>query len=195
MVVTPNLLAQCRRNVKRGEKAWYPSPYSQYDPDKLCYNDEVAKDINRIGNVDLVYAGGGGPVFKEDISDERLQIRNAIKQTPLTLSTERGFWRDFGFGITCLYKSDFLATGGFDLTIEGWGEEDIRLFLSLIKSGLDVFRARQVDLIHIFHNKYCDQDISEEQRQACLRTKASHYASQKCLAKTWYLKQALKAKS
>lgn len=182
MVVTPNIVAQCRQNIRQGRNAWYPSPYSQYDPDKLCFNNDVPKPID--DRQYMAYDSDAGPV-QRDVSSERLLIRETIKRTPLTLNRDRGFWRDFGFGIACMYKSDFIRTGGFDLTIEGWGEEDIRLYVSLIKSGIDVFRARQKDLVHIFHHKYCDADISNEQAKACRRTKASHYASQNCLAKMW----------
>ncbi|XP_039250786.2 chondroitin sulfate synthase 1-like [Styela clava] len=184
MVVTPNLVTQCRQNIRQGRNAWYPVPYSQYDPDKLCFHDELPRHIEE--RHDLVYDVGAGPVPKESSSRERQLMRESIKRTPLTLNRDRGFWRDFGFGIACMYKSDFIATGGFDLTIEGWGEEDVRLYVSLIQSGIDVFRVRQKDLVHIFHHKYCDADISGEQAKACRRTKASHFASQKCLANMWF---------
>uniref|UniRef100_A0A8C5S842 Hexosyltransferase n=1 Tax=Laticauda laticaudata TaxID=8630 RepID=A0A8C5S842_LATLA len=29
-----------------------------------------------------------------------------------------GFWRDYGFGITCIYKSDLINAGGFDTSIQ-----------------------------------------------------------------------------
>lgn len=181
MIVTPNLAERCQAIAQEGDSVWYPVSFSQYDPEKLCYNDNVDSASKEDTRRNMQNA--------EMRSDIRTQ-REAIKQTPLTLNSNRGFWRDFGFGIACMHKADFIKTGGFDLSIEGWGEEDIRLFLSLLKSGIDVFRSRQVDLIHIFHQKYCDPNIPKEQSQACYRTRASHFASQKCLAAMWEKRKA-----
>jgi len=179
MVITPELATQCQRNVARHKTAWYPVPFSQYDPDRLCYDGSLARSAGEEAVIEAVNPAG-------DSSHERNQIRESIKQSPLTLEEDRGFWRDFGFGIACFYKSDFVKAGGFDLAIEGWGEEDIRLYLSLIKSGLDVFRSKQADLVHIFHPKFCDSSLTGEQARACRSTKASHYAGQRCLAKTFF---------
>ena len=54
------------------------------------------------------------------------------------LLTDRsyGFWRTYGFGMTCQYRSDYLKVGGFDLSIEGWGSEDQQLYARYLeKSG------------------------------------------------------------
>lgn len=38
-----------------------------------------------------------------------------------------GFWRTYSYGMVGIYKKDFLASDGFDLSIEGWGMEDVKL--------------------------------------------------------------------
>lgn len=50
-------------------------------------------------------------------------------QSPLTVDGHRedhykidynsGYWRSFGYGLLCVYQSDFIATGGFDTSIKG----------------------------------------------------------------------------
>ena len=168
MLVTPDLVTQCRRHVRQGATAWYPISFSQYDPDRLCFEERFFHD--RSIGADAIVGPG------------RERIRDQIQRTPLVLSEERGFWRDFGFGIACVYKLDFLRAGGFNLAIEGWGREDVDLYLSLLKSDLDVFRSNQVDLIHIFHSKHCSESLTGEQRRSCFQTQATHYASQRCLS-------------
>ena len=155
MLVTPSLASQCRRNTKRGARAWFPVPYSQYDPHRRCDKMHMAGDL---------------PV---DPGDE------------FAVGEEIGFWRLFGLGITCMYKSDFARAGGFDLTIKGWGEEDVRLCMSVVASGVEPFRSNDVDLIHIFHHKYCSAELHGAQARACMGTKASHYGSQRCLSQKY----------
>lgn len=166
MIVTPDHVHQCRAHVRQGDTAWYPISFSQYDPEKLCFEKELSRGVGYV---------------PDRLQDAKDKILEQIKSTPMVLSKERGFWRDFGFGITCMFKSDFLGAGGFDLSILGWGEEDIKMYLSLLKSGLNIFRSKQVDLIHIFHAKDCPLSLVGEQRLSCQRTKFSHCASQQCL--------------
>lgn len=44
------------------------------------------------------------------------------------ISRKRGYWRTGGLGNLCVYKSDYLAAGGFDTNINGWGSEDDDLY-------------------------------------------------------------------
>ena len=46
----------------------------------------------------------------------------------LFVDRKYGFWREYGFGMTCQYRADYLRVGGFDLNIEGWGTEDLGLY-------------------------------------------------------------------
>lgn len=181
MAVSPSLASQCRRHVSKSQFAWYPIPFSQYDPDRLCIDESgMRSDVGAL--VDDVNIN---PAIEES------QARAEIARTPFAVGEERGFWRNFGYGITCMYKSDFAKAGGFDLTIEGWGEEDVRLYRAVLKSGTNAFRSNEAELIHIFHHKYCSSDLVGEQARACQSTKKSHYASQKCLSKTYFQKHEL----
>ena len=181
MAVTPSLAAQCRRHVSKSKFAWYPIPFSQYDPDRLCVDDGIVRSDEGALVADM----------NVNLAVEESQVREAIARTPFTVSEERGFWRNFGYGITCMYKSDFAKSGGFDLTIEGWGEEDVRLYRAVLKSGINAFRSNDADLVHIFHQKHCSADLIGEQARACQSSKKSHYASQKCLSKTYFKKHEL----
>uniref|UniRef100_A0A8C1N0X9 Hexosyltransferase n=1 Tax=Cyprinus carpio TaxID=7962 RepID=A0A8C1N0X9_CYPCA len=65
------------------------------------------------------------------------------EDSAFVFTKKSGFWRHYGFGITCIFKSDFLKAGGFDTSIQGWGLEDVDLFTKVINSGLKVFRSQE----------------------------------------------------
>ncbi|XP_048359174.1 chondroitin sulfate synthase 3 [Sphaerodactylus townsendi] len=96
-----------------------------------------------------------------------------------------GFWRDYGFGIACIYKSDLVSAGGFDTSIQGWGLEDVDLFTKVITSGLKAFRSQEVGVVHIFHQVHCDPNLDPKQYKMCLGSKASTFASAMQLAEIW----------
>lgn len=99
-----------------------------------------------------------------------------------------GFWRDYGFGISCIFKSDLLRAGGFDTSIQGWGLEDVDLFTKVINSGLKVFRSQEAGIVHIFHPVLCDTHLEPKQYKMCVGSKASAYASTMQLAQLWLSK-------
>lgn len=91
----------------------------------------------------------------------------------LIIERTHGFWRAYGFGMTCQYRSDYLRVGGFDLNIEGWGSEDLGLYEKLLQqSDIRIIRAPDRDLFHYFHEKKCDPSLSNEQYRSCLGSKA-----------------------
>ncbi|KAJ8287287.1 hypothetical protein GJAV_G00049810 [Gymnothorax javanicus] len=96
-----------------------------------------------------------------------------------------GFWRDYGFGISCIFKSDLLKAGGFDTSIQGWGLEDVDLFTKVINSGLKAFRSQETGIVHIYHPVHCDTNLEPKQYKMCLGSKASTYASVTQLAELW----------
>ncbi|KAL5004060.1 hypothetical protein ScPMuIL_017516 [Solemya velum] len=97
-------------------------------------------------------------------------------------NSDMGYWRHFGFGIASMFRSDLISIGGFDLTIQGWGKEDVDLFSRFIGSNMTVFRAIDPGMIHAFHPVICDPNVDPVQFKMCIGSKSSSYASQKNLA-------------
>ena len=93
------------------------------------------------------------------------------------INRDTGYWRDFGFGMTCQYKNDFLKIGGFDLSIKGWGMEDVKLYRSYLASDLVVIRAADRGIFHKWHSKYCSRNLTPAQFLACIKSKVKSEAS------------------
>lgn len=94
------------------------------------------------------------------------------------INRDTGYWRDFGFGMTCQYKSDFENIGGFDLSIKGWGMEDVKLYRNYLASELVVVRAADRGIFHMWHPKFCSRNLTQAQFLACIKSKVKSEASQ-----------------
>lgn len=93
-----------------------------------------------------------------------------------------GYWRESSFGQLCLYKDDYLRSGGFPQNIKGWGREDIELGDRLIfKANLDLFRSADPDFIHKYHAINCTVQ-NKKQRKMCDAVRSKTFASRKRLA-------------
>ncbi|XP_054159203.1 chondroitin sulfate synthase 1-like [Oppia nitens] len=99
------------------------------------------------------------------------------------ISGERGYWRQFGFGIVSIFKSDLQSVGGFNVSIHGWGMEDVNLYDRIIHSNFTIFRSIDHQLVHIYHDIHCDHSLTSIQYEMCLGTKLSSLGSVQKLAK------------
>lgn len=113
---------------------------------------------------------------------------------------DSGFWKDFDFGMTCQYRSDFLhignemilfgnsqalvwgcrhhscvvlCSGGF----EGRAVDDVHLYRKYLHSGLEVIRAPSRALFHMWTETVCAEHLSSDSFKLCLWWKALNEAS------------------
>ncbi|XP_068980357.1 chondroitin sulfate synthase 1 [Bombus flavifrons] len=118
--------------------------------------------------------------------DPKVVYKGNRKQDTFAINEISGYWRQFGFGIVSLYKQDYKSVGGFNLSIQGWGKEDVDFYEKVVKSNIKIFRAADKDLIHIYHDVECSKDLSETQWSMCMGTKTDTIAGIETLAKMIY---------
>ena len=65
----------------------------------------------------------------------------------LNVTEENGFWRIHSYGMAAIHVHDYSNTDGFDLTIIGWGLEDLAFADTVIKNGLG-HSSKSVMIVH-----------------------------------------------
>ena len=146
MTFTGEVLGRVRRNAIRRRQVYFPIVFSQY-------GNEVSQ------------TGEGDGEKRTEPSEHHLLS---------TINDLDGYWRQFGFGIVALYRSDLLAVGGYETTIHGWGMEDVALYDRFVSSpNYTIFRAVDPGLVHVYHPITCDRHLSALQYEMCLGTKLS----------------------
>lgn len=151
IVWTQDVLHRIRLNTIRGKQIFYPIVFSEFSPTVDENNNE-------------------NPTTKGD-PDPSDHFR---------YDKDSGYFRHFGFGLVSLYRSDLDAVGGLATSIRGWGLEDVDLFEKTLKSvavELEIFRAPEPGLVHVYHPVICDKNLSRTQYEMCLGSKAASYAS------------------
>lgn len=100
----------------------------------------------------------------------------------LSIKRMHGHWATYSYGMLCIYKSDYISVGGFDLSIEGWGGEDVSLAKSILSQNLDIFRAPEPSLLHQYHDKICSVQLTARQFSSCISSRNEDIADRSQLA-------------
>lgn len=119
--------------------------------------------------------------------DPKVVYGKTAKQDKFTINEISGHWRQYGFGIVSLYKRDYHIVGGLDLSIQGWGKEDVEFFEKAVKSDVDVFRAADRHLVHVYHEIECSRELASLQLSMCIGSKTDTYAGVETLAGMIYV--------
>lgn len=191
MLFSEESLDRVRQNTLKHKQAYLPIVFSEYDP-KRTRSDYVDVTTATSASYNDYYK-----VYKAHAKNE--------------VSYQTGYFRQFGYGICAIYKSDALnpVIDGFNTDISGWGLEDVKFLEKIIKINnqpntlltddnfptlesfvqnktdvlgpvlrrLEVFRAPDPSLIHVFHEIFCDRNLEDSQYAMCLGTKANTLGS------------------
>ena len=100
------------------------------------------------------------------------------------LSRHNGHWAHYSYGMVCIYASDYRHSGGFNVDMRGWGEEDVDFLSRVMKHGLEVFRAPDPGLVHLWHRKTCKKSTQNLDKAYlhCLHSKKENLADRTELA-------------
>ncbi|XP_045623726.2 chondroitin sulfate N-acetylgalactosaminyltransferase 2 [Procambarus clarkii] len=123
--------------------------------------------------------------YNPHLHPPRLQRR--IKDDPQLqrqVKDDLGYWRLWGHGMACLFKSDFYELATFSKT-SGWGGEDLNFLKNVVNhGGYKVIRSLDPGLFHLYHAKSCDK---AKNRFTCSMVRAASEASKTSLG-LWYFK-------
>ena len=104
----------------------------------------------------------------------------------LTIKREHGHWASYSYGMACMYRSDYISSGGFDTAITGWGGEDVNLFEKILGTGVEILKAPDPYLIHRYHEKTCSLSLNSDQFAMCISSRNEGLADRMQLAEYVY---------
>ena len=125
----------------------------------------------------IVYSAFGNSKYHDNIHpDEEEKYSASYWRNVTHFDDIDGYWRKFGYGMVAMYKSDYV---GMDLSIHGWGKEDVALYSHFLsaKPHLQLIRSADPDIIHLYHPVHCDPNLPTDQLQMCYSSSYGNYRS------------------
>ena len=108
------------------------------------------------------------------------------KPSDISIKRPHGHWASYSYGMVCVYKSDYLNSGGFNPAITGWGGEDVDLFDRILAMGINILKAPDPSLSHRYHEKTCSLSLSPSQFAMCVSSRNEGLADRMQLAEYVY---------
>lgn len=203
----PTTLQRIRQNTIRSQQIYLPIVYSEYNPELVSQGRATTIPVSlAMSDSDDIM-----------IDYERMSRNYQSYANSTLVNNENGYFREFGYGIVSIYKCDIMNSkvNGFVTGIKGWGLEDV-MFLEKIltashqvqnqilisiadgteatealtsNQNLDVFRAPDDSLVHIFHHVTCDKELEKNQYKMCLGTKSSTLGNYRLLKEKYFLQK------
>lgn len=103
------------------------------------------------------------------------------------ISRKQGHWVNYGYGMLCIYKSDYDTIGGLNTNMLGWGGEDVDFFEKVLKSKMEILQSPETGLIHRWHPNVCSHDtINKSNREPCINSRSEVLGDKTELAKYIY---------
>lgn len=204
IVFNIDTIERVRRNTIKHKQVYLPIVFSEYDPAKRKYHN---KADNFYGQGSGSIPGSGGRAFTTNsyLADYQRSYLNDYKPrlaVTNNISNERGYFRQFGYGIVSIFRSDALNSeiNGFNTDIVGWGLEDVKFLEKIIAANLKydqnlldiadgktsdsdevpylkLIRVPDPSLVHVYHPIVCDKNLESAQYKMCLGTKANTLGS------------------
>lgn len=107
-----------------------------------------------------------------------------IKSSSLPLNRQTGHWAAYGFGMLCIYKSDYIHVGGLNIRMRGWGGEDVDFYHRVRRKGLQLFRAPDKGLVHHWHERDCGpRYVRRSMHLQCVSSKIEALGDKRTLAR------------
>lgn len=107
-----------------------------------------------------------------------------MEENYVSITRRKGHWANYGYGMVCIYKSDYIHVGGLNIRLRGWGGEDEDLYHRVLRKGLTVFRAPDTGLVHNWHPRVCSpKTVRRSMQSSCISSKLEALGSRRELAR------------
>lgn len=212
MLFQPLTLRRVRENTIMNRQIYLPIVYSEYNPDLVSNSGTKVPFIVPLSSSSL-----NGYLL--DYERMALNYQFYVNSTR-PVNNDNGYFREFGYGLASIYKCDIMNSkiNGFVTDVKGWGLEDVKFLEKILTAShqvqnqlllsiadgtaiiqnttnnhnLDVFRAPDESLIHIFHQIECDRNLEKNQYKMCLGTKSNTLGNYRLLKEKYFLKRDFK---